>query len=124
MRDPLLAPLAAIATGILLSRVVPFETRELFIAIAAFAALGAVSTWRRARAVSIACSLPALTLAGALLEISHRPGPRPELDVTGRELATLSGCVADAPVSDEEDRLRFLLELEPGIRARVTLYPR
>ena len=49
MRDPLLAPLAAIATGILLSRLVPFETRELLIAIVAFAALGAPDHRQRDR---------------------------------------------------------------------------
>lgn len=124
MRDPLLAPLAAIATGILLSRVVAFETRELLFAIAGFTALGAVCLWRHARALSLVCCLLALAFAGALLEVAHRPGPRPELDVTGREIAVLAGCIVDSPTTDPEGRQRFVLELEPGIRARATLYPR
>lgn len=124
MRAPLLAPLAAVATGILLSRVVPFETRELLIGIAAFAVLGLIAAWRGARCAPLACCLSALAFAGALLEIAHRPGPRPELDVTARDLTILTGCIADSPTFGEEGQQRFLLELEPGIRSRVTLYPR
>ncbi len=124
MRDPLLAPLAAVATGILLSRVANFGTREIFVSIVAFAVLGGLSAWQRLRVLPLACCLAALTLAGTLVELTHRPAPRPELNVSAREVAVLAGCVVDSPADFEDGRRRFLLELEPGIRARVTLYPR
>ena len=120
MRYPLLAPLAAIATGILVSRAVPFDLRDLPIIIAVFAALAVVAL-RRNPVLSGACCLLAMAFAGILSDVWHRPGPRPELDVNGRELAILAGCVADSPVADE-GRVRFTLELEPGVRVRTTLY--
>src|ERR1035441_2983704 len=84
MQHPLIPPLAAIATGILASRFVSFETRELFIVIAAFAILGAIALWRRARVLAGTCCLLGLVFAGALVDMAHRPGPRPELDSEGR----------------------------------------
>jgi len=40
------APLAAIASGILISRFVPFHSSELFAAIGAFLLLSMVALWR------------------------------------------------------------------------------
>ena len=75
MQDPLLPPLAAIAAGILASRFVSFEVRELFIVIAAFAILCAIALWRKARVLAGACCLLALGFAGALVDLAHRPAP-------------------------------------------------
>ena len=52
MRDPLLAPLAAIAAGILVSRFVLFEIRELLAVIAALVLLGVLSLWRQNRVLA------------------------------------------------------------------------
>lgn len=123
MRDPLLAPLAAIAAGILVSRIAAFGIRELVTVIGALVFLGLVSLWRRSRRLAGACCLLALAFTGTFLETVHRPGPRPELDVQGREVVILAGCVVE-PGAVEEDRERFVLELEPGARARVTFYAR
>ena len=123
MQDPLLPPLAAIATGILASRFVSFETRELFIVVAAFAILCAIALWRRARVLAGACCLLGLVFAGALVDLAHRPGPRPELDAEGREPVILSGCVVQPPALSG-DRERFVVELEPGARVQVTAYAR
>jgi len=119
----LLAPLAAVAAGILVSRLAGFESGESLLAVAAFAGLGGVACWRRSRTLAALCCLLGLCFAGALLESSHRPGPRPELDVEGREPVILSGCVVDPPATSG-DRERFVLELEPGARAQVTRYLR
>ena len=123
MQDPLLPPLAAIATGILASRFVSFETRELFIVIAAFAILGAIALWRRARVLAGTCCLLGLVFAGALVDMAHRPGPRPELDSEGREPVILSGCVVQPPALSG-DRERFVVALEPDARVQVTAYAR
>ena len=117
----MLAPLAAIAAGIVVSRFVPFESRELLSGIAAFLILGVVSLWRRLRPLALACAMLALIAAGALTDVLHRPGPAPEIDTGARETLIVSGCVVDPPVFSAE-REQFTLELEPGARARVSLY--
>jgi len=123
MQDPLLPPLAAIASGMLASRFVSFETRELFIVIAATAILSAIALWRRARVLAGACCLLGFVFAGALVDLAHRPGPPPELDAEGREPVILSGCVVQPPALSG-DRERFVVELEPGARVQVTAYAR
>ncbi|HLY20659.1 MAG TPA: ComEC/Rec2 family competence protein [Bryobacteraceae bacterium] len=123
MRDPLLPPLAAIATGILVSRLVSFNIRELLIVIAGFAVLGTMALWRKARVLAGACCLLGFLFAGALTDLAHRPAPRPELDAEGREPVILSGCVVQPPALSG-DRERFVMELEPGARVQVTAYAR
>jgi len=123
MQDPLLPPLAAIATGILASRLLSFEIRELLIVIATLLILGVIALWRKARALAGACCLLGFVFAGALVDLAHRPGPRPELDVEGREPVILSGCVVQPPALSG-DRERFVVELDPGARVQVTAYAR
>jgi competence protein ComEC len=120
LRDPLLAPLAAIATGILLSRLVPFETRELGAVIAAYVILTLICLWRRARVLTCVSTLLALVAAGALVAVAHRMPPAPQMDTEGA-LLILTGCVVE-PSAISVDRDQFVLELEPGARVRVSLY--
>jgi competence protein ComEC len=123
MRDPLLAPLVALAGGVLAARYVPLETAQVVGALAALAALAGVGYWKSTRwAAGLAC-LAALVFAGTWLGLAHRPGPAPELDAAAREVVILAGCVIEPSVFDES-REQFVLELEPGARARVNLYLR
>jgi hypothetical protein len=63
MQNPLLAPLLAIASGILISRTARFETPELAIALGLLLVLTLVAVgWRRR--IVYAPLLPALCLAG------------------------------------------------------------
>ena len=121
LRDPLLGPVFAIIAGILAAHFAPFRTNELVLAIAAFLVLGIVAIARRARVLAGTCCLLGLIAAGALTALAHRPGPPPRLDVTGREVVILGGCVVEPPALSGA-RERFLLELEPHARAQVTLY--
>jgi competence protein ComEC len=123
MREPLLPPLAAIATGILVSRCAPFEPREVCIVIVGFALLGGIALWRRARELAGVCCLLGLAFGGALVDLAHRPGARPELDAEGRDPVILSGCVVQPPAL-AGDRERFVVELDPGARVQVTAYAR
>jgi competence protein ComEC len=123
VKDPLVGPLAAIAAGILVSRYVPFSQSELLWEIGAFLLLGIVAVCKNARAVAGACCCLGLFCGGVLTALARAPGAPPELDVTGRELVTLGGCVVEPPAISG-DRERFLLELEPHARAQVTLYTR
>jgi competence protein ComEC len=121
VKDPLVGPVAAIAAGILVSRFVPFQSSELFIVIGAFLLLGALAIGRNARLLGGVCCLLGLFFAGILNSIAHAPQPRPELDVEGREIVILGGCVVEPPAVSGE-RERFVLEIEPHARAQVTLY--
>ncbi len=121
LTDPLVWPVAGIAAGILAGRFVTFEASELLAAVAAFLALGGLALWRQARALAGLCCLLGFFSAGALTALAHAPGPPPELNVSGREIAILGGCVVEPPAISGE-RERFILELEPGARAQVTLY--
>ena len=123
MKEPLVPPLAAIASGILISRFVPFQIPELLIEIAAFFLLCWIALARQSRVLAGACCLLALLFAGALVDLAHRPAPRPELDVEGREPVILSGCVV-LPPALAGDRERFVVELDPGARVQVTAYAR
>jgi hypothetical protein len=59
VREPPLAPLAAIATGIVVSRFVPFGSRDLLTGIAAFLILGVYS---RSRELRVLASVSKVTL--------------------------------------------------------------
>ena len=121
MKDPLVAPLAAIASGILVSRFAAFQQAELLLAIAAFLVLGVVALTRGSRLLAGACCCLGLFFTGVLTALAHAPGPPPELDAEGREIVILGGCVVE-PSAISGERERFLLELEPHARAQVTLY--
>lgn len=121
MKDPLIAPLAAIATGILAARYIPFAPHELMAAIAAFLLLGVLATWRKAAVLAGVCCCLGLFFAGALVWLANLPAPPPEINVEGREVAILGGCVIEPPAVSGA-RERFLMELAPNARAEVTLY--
>ncbi len=123
MRDPLVVPAAAVAAGILIFRFVPFARLELACAFAAFFVLGIVAMRWGSRILAGACCCLGFVCAGCLAALVHVPGPAPELNVEGREIAILAGCVVEPPAVSGE-RERFVLELEPGARAQVTLYTR
>jgi competence protein ComEC len=123
VKDPLVVPVAAIAAGILAARFAGFHESELFCAIGAFLLLGLLALYRRSRTLAGVCCCLGLLCAGALTALIHAPGPAPELDVEGREVAILGGCVVEPPAVSGE-RERFVLELESHARAQVTLYTR
>jgi competence protein ComEC len=123
LKDPLVLPVAAIAAGILAARFIGFHQPELFAAGGAFFLLGLLAVHRRSRALAGVCAALGLVCAGALTALLHAPGPPPELNVEGREVVILGGCVVEPPAVSGE-RERFVLELEPRARAQVTLYTR
>src|ERR1700722_627295 len=135
MRDPLIAPLLAVACGILLGKLFGFSVHEAASPVFAFLALWAVARIVRRKplpdshgsetapgngAVARICVLLAVFFVGVLAEAWHRPGPPPEIDAGSRETVILEGCVVEPTVFSAE-REQFTLELDPGARARVTL---
>ncbi len=113
MRDPLLAPLIAVAGGILLARLFPFSIFEAAWPVAAFLALSLIGL----RRVNV---LLALVFLGVLTAAWHRQGPPPEIDASSREILVADGCVVE-PAVFSPDREQFTLELDRAARARVSL---
>src|SRR5215472_11132755 len=95
MRNPLLVPAAAFASGILLSHWFPFSMREAGWPMLAFLFLAFPSktTWLRH-----ICVLLSLVCGGALVEAWHRPGLAPEIDAGWKETVILSGCVVEPTI--------------------------
>jgi competence protein ComEC len=113
---PLILPVAAIVSGILLGRALGFSRLSAAWPVAVFVLLALFSTPRLRRG----CLLLALIFAGAFADAWHRPGPRPEIDAGSRETVILAGCVVE-PTVLSPGREQFTLELDPGARARVSL---
>ncbi|MBS1853875.1 MAG: ComEC/Rec2 family competence protein [Acidobacteria bacterium] len=120
-QHPLIAPVAALALGILLARFVPLTPRETLPAIAATFVLGMIAYARGALRVAQACGLAGFVFAGALTAWAHQPPPPPTIDATAREVLIVEGCVVEPPAVSE-DRARFVMELDRDARAQVTLY--
>ncbi len=119
MKNPLIPPLIALAAGILASRLLAFDFRNVSLALVAVAALTLLAAWR-ARRLAIPCCLVGAALLGALLDALHRPGRPPEIDAGAREIVVLDGCVVSPPAF-YEGRDQFTVELAPKIRAQVSL---
>jgi len=121
VKHPLLGPLAALASGILLARFVPLAPRETIPAIALLLVLGTVAASRGSLRLAAICCLLGFVFAGALTAFVHAPGPPPEIEAEAREIVILAGCVVEPPAVSGE-RERFLMELDRAARAQVTLY--
>ena len=119
VKDPLLAPLVAVASGILVSRCVGFESGEVLVALGALSALTLLA-WRCGRKVRIGAALVTLCAAGVYVDVLHRPKGTPSIDASSRETVIVSGCVVDPPVF-YEGRDQFTVQMAPRAAARVSL---
>ncbi len=117
--DPLLLPLVSIAAGILLSRWVRFEIRELLLALPALFALTLLA-YRHSKKLAYAACLVAVCLGGILTDVLHRPSGTPSIDANSQETVLLSGCVVDPPIF-YEGRDQFTVQLAPKAAARASL---
>lgn len=121
MREPLLAPLVAVACGVFLARLVTFGSAELLLSLVAFTVLSVTAHFQTSRSLSIACCFAAFLASGAFLAMAHRQPVPPELTTGDLETVVLSGCVVE-PGFLAHEREQFTLELEPRARMRVSLY--
>jgi len=119
VKSPLLAPLLALASGILLARFVPFRAIDFLWTLPLLSGLTWLA-WKRSRRALPVCSSLVFLFCGALLALLHRPGSPPEIDAGAHETVLLSGCVV-SPSAFSEGRDQFVLELAHKARARVSL---
>ena len=106
MKNPLVAPVVALASGIAISRWAGLGTQESLVALFLLAVLTAAAL-RWSPRVVLVCALVTAAFCGAALETLHRPGPPPEIDAGARETVILDGCVV-APPAFYEGRDQFV----------------
>lgn len=125
LREPLLLPAIGLAGGILLDEWLHFTPGLAFAASGCFAFLFVTAlAFRRVRVAWITGVL-ALAATGAGRHAQQEATVAPFIDAQSSEIVVLEGCVVDPPaVHSPGDRSRFLLELEPGAIAQVSIYIR
>lgn len=109
------------AAGILIDRLVGFESRPLWFATAAWIMLAIFCRQLLLRRLAVSAALLSVLSSGLLLHVLRQPGPPFPLGGDPYRRLTLSGCVVEPP-SVQADRDQFALEIRPGERVRVTLY--
>ena len=120
VKEPLLGPMAALAAGIVATRLVYFEGIEGLMLMTAFLALAAIAEWNGIRRCAHICVILAVLGAGVWTGALHMRGPAPAIEAESGEVLLLQGCVVEPPVFFE-DREQFIVELDTDARARVTL---
>ena len=121
MREPLIAPLVAVACGVFLVRFLAFDFPELLFSAVIFAIFSVAAYYSGSRRLAVPCCLLAFVAAGSLLARAHRLSAPPELTTGDLETVILSGCIVE-PGFLTHEREQFTLEIEPGARMRVSLY--
>ena len=109
------------AAGILIDRLVGFESRPLWFATAAWIVLAIFCRLLLLRRLAVSAALLSVLSSGLLLHVLRQPGPPILLSDDPYRRLTLAGCVVEPP-SVQPDRDQFVLEVAPGERVRVTLY--
>jgi hypothetical protein len=79
VKNPLCAPLVAVAAGIAISRLVSFTIPDLLWTLPLLGGLTFLAWNFRSRTLPL-CAVLTLLFCGALLETLHRPDPPPEID--------------------------------------------
>lgn len=120
LREPLLLPAAALATGILTAHFFYFRLPDLALAacLSAVALLAAMLAKKRWGWLLTVCT--ALGLCGMATQVTHRQERTPRLNADDAETVLLSGCVTNPPVFSPQ-REQFTLELAPKASARISV---
>ncbi len=108
--------------GITAGRTLHLGALESLAAAAGFLALTTLARWH----ALARWWLPALAFVaaiGASLEAAARPSHRLRIEADPEEVLVVQGCVVESS-SFFEGRAEFVVELEPGARAKVYQYPK
>lgn len=123
MQEPLLPLFAALAAGIVLSRLVAFSPADLILPAGTFVACFVLCWWRTHRSLAWTSACLAMATAGVWLNLANLPPPPPTIDAAPGDVVTLTGCILE-PSAFAENREQFTLEIKPAARIRVSLYLR
>ena len=123
VKNRLVTPLAALASGIVLARFIHFQLSDFLWTLPLLTAFTYVA-WRYSTRVLSLCSSLFFLFCGALLVFLHWSGSPPEIEATAREKVILDGCVVSPPAFSEgssDQGEQFVLELAPKAGVRVSL---
>ena len=120
-REPLLLPVAALASGILVAHFFYFRLPDLTpaacITALCMALVFALPSGRRMRLAVVGT---AVALGGIALQIVNRQDRTPRLNADDGETVLVEGCVINPPVFSPQ-REQFTLELAPKAAARISV---
>ncbi len=120
-REPLLLPLAALATGILIAHFIFFKRIDLAIPAVIAGLVFAVCHWANPR-LRLAAIMIGLMVLGMATQVEHRQGPPPRLNTEDGETVLLSGCVTNPPVfSPGREQFTLNLTRRAAVRLSVNL---
>lgn len=121
MREPLLLPVAALASGILVAHFFYFTLPDLAIpATLAALSLGLAWAFPSGRSMRLPVTCSALLVAGIGTQVIHRQGRTPHLNAEDTETVLLDGCVTN-PTVFSPNREQFTLKLAPKASARISV---
>ncbi|HEY3938850.1 MAG TPA: ComEC/Rec2 family competence protein [Bryobacteraceae bacterium] len=124
-REPLLLPVAALASGILLAHFLFFQLRDLTIPALGTATVCAACIFlTHSRPMRWFAACLALALAGIATQILHRQDRIPKLTAEDTETVLLDGCVTNPPVFStgrEQFTLNLARESKPPAAIRITV---
>jgi competence protein ComEC len=123
VKNRLVIPLLALASGVALARLVQFRIADFYWTLPLLSGL-AYFAWRHSPRILPVCFSLVLLFSGAFLNVLHQPGKPPEIDAGARETVILDGCVVSPSAFSErgsDQGEQFVLELASRARARVSL---
>jgi competence protein ComEC len=123
VKNRLVTPLAALASGIVLARGVHFQLSDFLWTLPLLTVL-IYFAWRCSTRILFVCSSLFFLFCGEFLVFLHRSATPPEIEAAAREKVILAGCVVSPSAFSEsgsDQGEQFVLELAPKARARVSL---
>lgn len=120
-REPLLLPVAALASGILVAHFCYFRLPDLApAACITLLCIALAVAFPSARLVRLPIACVAIALCGIATQIIHRQDRTPRLNADDAETVLLDGCVINPPLFSSQ-REQFTLELAPKTAARISI---
>jgi competence protein ComEC len=119
VKHPLVTPLLALSTGIVLARFMPMRLPDILWTLPLLGGLTCLASKLSRRTLPV-CSTLVFLMCGAFLAVLHEARHPPQLDAGARETVTLDGCVV-VPSEFSQARDQFVVQLAPHARAQVTV---
>jgi competence protein ComEC len=122
-RNPLFAILLAAVAGLLAEVGLPGEALEYWPALLLVPLLLWLRLDARHRYLATPLGLLLVGLGSGFWLSLHPLAEAPVINIVAGERAVVSGCIV-SPVRSQPEQTRFLLEVEPGVRLQLSVYPR
>jgi competence protein ComEC len=119
IREPLVLPFIALATGVFAAHYARFEVTEVAPSFCA-AFTVTLAARRFAPRLEHMAALTTVGIAGIAMAEYHRPGPAPRVEAEQGESLLVTGCVVE-PMVVRDGRGRFVVEVAEHARATASM---